>query len=114
MLSIPPTATGGSKLIKWVGEASLGEAEASSSDSYGLSADLFSSCLQLSTALLQSQQDWPPVEKARYVEIHGRLCLWRDNILDGRLELCLTKFPELYRSIVDLLCVIGQTFLEGN
>jgi len=64
--------------------------------------------------LRQPGQDWTPVQRTRYAEIHGRLCLWRDNTLDGRLELCLNKSPELYRSILDLLREIGQVFLKGE
>lgn len=84
----------------------------------GLPADLFNACLEQSTALAgfvrRRRPDWTAKQKARYAESHGRLCLWRDNTIDGRLELCLTGSPDLYRSILDLLCALGQTFVKGS
>lgn len=114
MFSPSPQSTGGNNLLKRVGEALPVEAEPSSDDPYGLPAELFGVCLRLSTFLRRVGQEWTPLQRARYSEIHGRLCLWRDNTLDGRLELCLTNSPELYSSVLDLLCAIGQVFLKGE
>lgn len=57
---------------------------------------------------------WTAQQRARYAEAHGRLCLWKDDTVDERLEICLTRSPDLYRNILELLCALGQTFLNGS
>lgn len=89
-----------------------------SASSGGLHTDLLNACLELSTAVANFVQkrrpDWTAKQRARYAESNGRLCLWKDNTLDGRLEVCLNGSPDLYRSILELLCALGQTLLNGN
>ena len=101
-------------------EDSTGIAELLSAedDPSGLPADLFSACLELSTDLAvfirKHQSKWTIKQRARYAESHSRLCLWRDNTREGCLDLCFLRSPDLYRSVLDLLCALGRTFLHGD
>ena len=83
----------------------------------GLLTDLFNACLEVSTALAdfirRQRRALTGKQRARYTESHSRICLWRDNTLDGRLEICITRSSDLYQSILDLLCTLAQTYLKG-
>lgn len=102
------------KSRKQVSEAVLGKQRKTIESHLGLPAAIFTTCLSLLTALQPLQRQWTPVQKARFVDSHGNLCLWRDNILESRLELCLAYSTDLRQSILDLLCNIGKTTVQGT